>query len=40
MRARGAGNPDTTSSALKPKQAQPPAIEMRHFDAAFDSLKR
>jgi transitional endoplasmic reticulum ATPase len=40
MRARGAGNPDATPAALKPKQAQPPAIEMRHFDAAFDSLNR
>jgi transitional endoplasmic reticulum ATPase len=40
MRARGAGNADATPAALKPKQAQPPAIEMRHFDAAFDSLNR
>ena len=40
MRARGAGAPGATPAALKPKQAQPPAIEMRHFDAAFDSLNR
>ena len=40
MRARGAGNPGATPAALKPKQAQPPAIEMRHFDAAFDSLEK
>ena len=40
MRARGAGVPGATPAALKPKQAQPPAIEMRHFDAAFDSLNR